>query len=418
MDEYTSYVPNVYFEKIPIKNLVSNQEYQRSLSQTHVERAAENFDLYQINPVKVSRRDGINYVFNGQHTIEIVALVSGSRETPVWCMIYDDLNYSHEAEIFANQMKKSATSRVSMFATCHRQATELLMELMEDTGLVSYVGKVNMDREAPDTLCETTEESEDETARWLENTVNKFDNTKPIITPRFVPSCTDELMEKLRDIQTKYGVAVQSHVSENLGEIEFVHQLRPNNKFYGEVYDEYNMFGLNHNNGSDVKTIMAHCIWSCDEEIEMMKKQNVFVVHCPASNTNVVAGIAPIRKYIEAGLKIGLGSDVAGGQTESMFRAITDAIQVSKLRWRLVDQGDKPLTFAESFYLATKGGGEFFGKVGSFEEGYEFDAVILDDSHCPHPQELTIAERLERAAYLSADLNGIKAKYVAGKKVF
>lgn len=105
MDDLLKYVPNVYFEKIPIKNLVSNQEYQRNLSQSHIERAAENFDLYQINPVKVSRRDGINYVFNGQHTIEIVALVSGSRETPVWCMIYDDLSYSHEADIFANQMK-------------------------------------------------------------------------------------------------------------------------------------------------------------------------------------------------------------------------------------------------------------------------------------------------------------------------
>ena len=105
MDDLLKYVPNVYFEKIPIKNLVSNQDYQRNLSQSHIERAAENFDLYQINPVKVSRRDGINYVFNGQHTIEIVALVSGSRETPVWCMIYDDLSYSHEADIFANQMK-------------------------------------------------------------------------------------------------------------------------------------------------------------------------------------------------------------------------------------------------------------------------------------------------------------------------
>lgn len=105
MDELSKYVPNVFFEKIPIKNLVSNQEYQRNLSQSHIERAAEDFDLYQINPVKVSRRNGINYVFNGQHTIEIVALVSGSRETPVWCMIYDDLSYSHEADIFANQMK-------------------------------------------------------------------------------------------------------------------------------------------------------------------------------------------------------------------------------------------------------------------------------------------------------------------------
>lgn len=105
MTDLSAYVPSVHFEQIPIKNLVSNQEYQRSLSRSHIARAAANFDLYQINPVKVSRRNGINYVFNGQHTIEIVALVSGSRETPVWCMIYDDLNYQHEADIFANQMK-------------------------------------------------------------------------------------------------------------------------------------------------------------------------------------------------------------------------------------------------------------------------------------------------------------------------
>ena len=99
------YVPKVHYELIPIKNLVSNQEYQRNLSQKHVQKAAANFDIYQINPVKVSRRDGVNYVFNGQHTIEIIALVSDSRETPVWCMIYDDLEYVQEADIFANQMK-------------------------------------------------------------------------------------------------------------------------------------------------------------------------------------------------------------------------------------------------------------------------------------------------------------------------
>lgn len=104
-EDFSQFVPHVQFEMIPIKNLVSNQDYQRNLSQKHVEDAAAHFDLYQINPVKVSRRHGINYVFNGQHTIEIVALVSGSRETPVWCMVYDDLIYSHEADIFANQMK-------------------------------------------------------------------------------------------------------------------------------------------------------------------------------------------------------------------------------------------------------------------------------------------------------------------------
>lgn len=107
--DLNQFVPNVHYELIPIKNLVSNQEYQRNLSIKHVQRAAAHFDPYQINPVKVSRRDGINYVFNGQHTIEIIALVSGSRETPVWCMIYDDLEYEQEADIFANQMKYTKT---------------------------------------------------------------------------------------------------------------------------------------------------------------------------------------------------------------------------------------------------------------------------------------------------------------------
>ena len=105
MDDYSIFIPKVHFELVPIKDLVSNQEYQRNLSMIHVKKAVESFDLNQINPIKVSRRNGINYVFNGQHTAEIIAMVSGSRETPVWCMIYDDLEYTEEANIFANQMK-------------------------------------------------------------------------------------------------------------------------------------------------------------------------------------------------------------------------------------------------------------------------------------------------------------------------
>ena len=104
-EEYNNFVPRVHFELVPIKDLVSNQDYQRNISMVHVQKAVENFDLNQINPIKVSRRDGINYVFNGQHTAEIVAMASGSRDTPVWCMIYDDLEYTEEADICANQMK-------------------------------------------------------------------------------------------------------------------------------------------------------------------------------------------------------------------------------------------------------------------------------------------------------------------------
>ena len=139
MNQYTNYVPDVHFEKIPIKNLVSNQDYQRALSQAHIARAAANFDLYQINPVKVSRRGGINYVFNGQHTIEIVALVSGSRDTPVWCMIYDDLNYQHEADIFANQQKyvKSLTPYEVFIANLEAGNDQqlLIRDLVESYGL-------------------------------------------------------------------------------------------------------------------------------------------------------------------------------------------------------------------------------------------------------------------------------------------
>ena len=139
MSDLTEYVPNVHFEQIPIKNLVSNQEYQRNLSMKHVEKAAANFDLYQINPVKVSRRDGINYVFNGQHTIEIVALVSGSRDTPVWCMVYDDLSYQHEADIFANQMKfVKPLSPYEMFMANVEAGSDkqiIIKELIESYGL-------------------------------------------------------------------------------------------------------------------------------------------------------------------------------------------------------------------------------------------------------------------------------------------
>lgn len=105
MDNHSAFVPDVHFEKIPIKNLVSNQTYQRNLSIAHIQKTAEHFDVHQINPVKVSRRDGINYVFNGQHTIEIVASVSGSRDTPVWCMVYDGMDYTEEADTFAKQQK-------------------------------------------------------------------------------------------------------------------------------------------------------------------------------------------------------------------------------------------------------------------------------------------------------------------------
>ena len=332
---------------------------------------------------------------------------------------YEDLEYAKTAYgMFVDALKKGATTRSCIFATRHRPATELLMELMENSGLVSYVGKVNMDREASKAL---TEDSADISAYttfgWINAVKDRFENTKPILTPRFIPCCTDKLMEELREIQMAYGIPVQSHLSESRGEIDFVKFLRPENSFYGDSYNEYDLFGKNDDINTDVKTVMAHCVWSTDDEAELMKRNGVFVAHCPASNMNLTSGIAPIRKYLDMGIDIGLGSDIAGGHSESVFRAITDAIQVSKMYFRMVNEEYKPLVFSEAFYLATKGGGAFFGKVGSFEDGYEFDAVVLDDSVIPHPQPLNLSERMERAVYLGLDEKNITAKFVAGRQI-
>ena len=332
---------------------------------------------------------------------------------------YMELEYAERAyAIFVNALKASATTRAVVFATRHRPATELLMKLMDESGLASFVGKVNMDREAAEVLVEESAAvSASETVQWIEAVKEKYTNTKPILTPRFIPCCSDTLMEHLRQIQMAYGLPVQSHLSESPGEIEFVHVLRPDNAFYGEAYNDYDLFGKNEDNQTDVKTVMAHCVWSTDEEIDLMRKNGVFVAHCPASNMNLSSGIAPIRKYLDLGMNIGLGTDVAGGHSDSIFRAITDAIQVSKMYWRYVDQTMKPITFPEAFYMATLGGGAFFGDVGSFAEGYAFDAVVLDDTALVHPQELSVSERLERAVYLGLDTYGIRAKYVNGEKI-
>lgn len=332
---------------------------------------------------------------------------------------YEDLEYAEKAySIFVNALRKSATTRACIFATRHREATELLMKLLEESGIVSFVGKVNMDREASAQLTEASAEiSAYTTFGWINGVKDRFKNTKPILTPRFIPCCTDKLMEELREIQMAYGIPVQSHLSESKGEIDFVKFLRPDNPFYGDAYNQYDLFGKNDDLNTDVKTVMAHCVWSTDEEIELMRDNGVFVAHCPASNMNLTSGIAPIRKYLDLGLNIGLGSDVAGGHSESIFRAITDAIQVSKMYFRMVDEQYKPLVFSEAFYLATKGGGAFFGKVGSFEEGYAFDAVVLNDHVLPHPQMLNLAQRMERAVYLGLDEKNITAKYVAGIEV-
>jgi guanine deaminase len=310
---------------------------------------------------------------------------------------------------FVKELWKYGTTRASVFATIHKDTTKILMDLFAEAGMGAYVGKVNMDRNSPEFLTEATEASLRDTEEVIIEYGNKYEMVKPIITPRFVPTCTPELMKGLGELAKKYSVPVQSHLSENSGEISFVKELHPESKNYANVYDTAGLFG-------EVPTIMAHCVLVDEDEIELMLEKQVFVAHSPNSNCNLASGVAPVRKFVTKGIPVGLATDVSGGHSLSMMDVIVASAQSSNLKWIDTDRADKPLNTCELFYLATKGGGKFFGKVGSFEEGYEFDALVIDDSSLPSFRPLSPQERLQKFIYTGDDRN-IMVRYAAGKKI-
>lgn len=327
-------------------------------------------------------------------------------------MAYEDLEYAKTAYTqFVSDLKKSATTRAAIFATRHIPATLLLMELLEAAGMCCLVGKVNMDRNAvPGLVDEPAAIALEQTEAWIVESRNRFKRVLPIVTPRFVPSCSNEVLEGLGRLARKYNLPVQSHLSENQGEIDWVRELHPDRASYADVYAEYDLFG------DGTPTVMAHCV-HCDEgERQMLAKRGVLVSHCPSSNVNLTSGIAPIRRYLEEGIAVGLGTDIAAGHDLSMFRAMADAVQLSKLHSYYEDSSEKPLRIAEVFYMGTKGAAPLFGRVGSFEEGYEFDAIVLDDHQMLSPRTLSLEQRIERIVYLEKEVK-IVDKYVGGCRI-
>ncbi|MDR2740602.1 MAG: amidohydrolase family protein [Treponema sp.] len=331
---------------------------------------------------------------------------------------YADLEYARRAYgLLTEHLRHGPSTRLVLFATIHTPASLLLMDMLEESGLVCFAGKVNMDRNSPGCLCEAgAEASLKATREWLD-ACGSFKNVRPILTPRFIPSCSDALMKGLSRIQKEYALPLQSHLSENRREINWVRELCPDADGYAGAYARWDLFG------GETPTVMAHCVWPEERETDLMAERGIFVAHCPQSNTNLSSGIAPVRRFLERGVPVGLGSDVAGGVHTSIFRAMADAIQVSKLRRILTAEDDLPLSLEEVFYLGTAGGGAFFGKAGgmgaagSFAPGCDFDVLVIDDSNLTAPFELSIRERLERVVYLSDDRN-ITAKYVQGKCLF
>lgn len=308
---------------------------------------------------------------------------------------------------FVYQLWKMGTMRAVTFATIHTESTRRLMQLFKRAGMGAYVGKVAMNRNCPEALQEPVEEAVSGMLSLIEAYKDPQDLVRPIITPRFIPSCTPELLRACADIAQRYNLPVQSHLSENLGEIELVRQLEPDSDGYGDAYMRYGLFG-------QTPTIMAHCVWSDEKERHLMKEQGVLVAHCPTSNLNVASGMAPIRTYLNDGINVGLGSDVSGGHDISIFRMMVYAIQISKMHYQR-NHALPFLSLSEAFWMATKAGGAFFGKVGSFEKGYEFDALVIDD-HALHPDEYTTLQRLERFIYIGDDRQ-IAHRFCQGKEI-
>ena len=321
---------------------------------------------------------------------------------------YEDMNYAKAAyKNFVEDLKESPTTRAVIFATLHKEATLCLMDLLEKSGLETMVGKVNMDRNSPDYLTEhSAEEALENTRNWLQAIPKEYRHCHPILTPRFTPTCSDALMEGLGKIKKEKGIPLQSHLSENKAEIAWVKELCPGTKNYGESYDRYGL--LQH-------SVMAHCVHTREDELELLKERECYICHCPQSNTNLQSGVAPVKHFLEKGAKLGLGTDVAGGANLSMFRAITDAIHVSKLRSCLLLE-DAAITVEEAFYMASLSGGGFFGKVGSFLTGYEADFLVYERKR-ESIREESLLERLEMLLYTEKELFRMKAKFVSGRQI-
>ncbi|MBR0508252.1 MAG: amidohydrolase family protein [Clostridia bacterium] len=306
----------------------------------------------------------------------------------------------------AERLIGNGTTRVCMFSSLHTDATLILMEELERAGVSGFVGKVNMDRNSPDYYCETAEESKRETLRWLD-ACDRFSLVRPILTPRFTPSCSDELMAWLGRIANERNLPVQSHLSENTSEIELVRSLHPDCAQYWETYHKYGLWKRD--------TLMAHCVHSDEREREAIKAHGVTVVHCADSNTNLSSGVAPIRTMLDEGIKVVLGSDIAGGAHLSMLNVIQMSIRASKIK-RIESEWTIPfLSVAEGYYLGTTAGAAYFGAKPGFQKGDKLHAVVIDDREYPDTERLTLRERFDRAVYI-AEPKDIVAVYAEGKR--
>ncbi|KAI1142922.1 guanine deaminase [Hypoxylon sp. FL0543] len=283
------------------------------------------------------------------------------------------------------QTLSHGTTTAAYYATIHVPATNLLADLCFSMGQRAFVGRVCMDNLGPDYyLDESPTASLSATQATIDHIRSidpSFDLITPILTPRFAPACTRDVMTGLGKMHIETGLPIQTHISENINEIQLVREIFPDCENYADVYDKFGLLGR--------KTILAHAIHLTEEEADLIAGKGSKVAHCPCSNSALTSGEARVRWLLEKGIGVGLGTDMSGGYSPSMLEAARQAAMVSNHRampagkWADVPAGEREhakLSVAEVLHLATRGGAEVVGladKVGAFEVGKQWDAQLV-----------------------------------------
>ncbi|KAF2661138.1 guanine deaminase [Lophiostoma macrostomum CBS 122681] len=277
---------------------------------------------------------------------------------------------------FVSRTLSHGTTTCAYYATIHVPTTNLLADICLARGQRALVGRVCMDSDlSPSTYRDASVDSAIASSKSSISYIRSIDPSgsivRPIITPRFAPSCTPACLSALGALAAETDTFIQTHVSENASEIALVASLFPDSKSYTHVYSTANLLSP--------KTILAHAVHLSAPELALVKSAGAKISHCPASNTAITSGVAPIRSYLEQGLSVGLGTDVSGGFSPSILEECRQAIWAS--RFRAMNEGDEAkLSTEEVLYLATRGGADVVGlkgRVGGFEVGMEFDAQMV-----------------------------------------
>lgn len=268
------------------------------------------------------------------------------------------------------------TTTASYYATISVPSTNLLADLCLEHGQRAFIGRVCMDTLSPDYYRDVSVESSIEDTKATISHIAAIDPSHalitPIITPRFAPSCTSDLMHGLGKLQKETGLPVQTHISENHNEIALVKSLFPTHESYTHVYDDHGLLGP--------KTILAHAVHISEGEADLIKAREGKISHCPASNSAITSGTAKVRWLLEKGIEVGLGTDMSGGYSPSILEAVRQASLVSR---HVAMEGEEKakLSIEEVLYLGTRGGAKVVGlgeKIGGFEVGMEWDAQLIN----------------------------------------